>query len=132
MSNEAPISLTVKVGEYGDLLTFRGDDAESFIANAMNAPTVIEWAIRIGQKAREGAAPAAPVVQAPAAEAPPWTAAPAAAPAAPAAPAQTSGRTCQHGQMVYREGVGKKGPWRAYFCPAPKDTPGQCDPQFLR
>ena len=42
------------------------------------------------------------------------------------------GPACQHGPMVFREGVGAKGPWKAYFCPTPKGTPGQCAAQFQR
>lgn len=67
----------------------------------------------------------APVSAAPAAPAPVPQAAP--APAAPAA-----GQTCKHGTMTYREGQGKRGPWRGYFCPSPKGTPDQCEPQFVR
>ena len=40
---------------------------------------------------------------------------------------------CQHGPMVYREakpGSGKD--WKAYFCPTPQNTPGQCKPQFIK
>lgn len=38
--------------------------------------------------------------------------------------------SCIHGERVFREGNGAKGPWAAYFCPTPKDTPGQCKPLF--
>jgi hypothetical protein len=50
-----------------------------------------------------------------------------------AAPVQQGGKQCAHGAMVYREakpGSGKD--WKAYFCPTPKDTPGQCKPEFLK
>jgi hypothetical protein len=52
--------------------------------------------------------------------------------AAPA-PAAQDGKQCAHGAMVYREakpGSGKT--WRAYFCPTPQNTPGQCKPEFLK
>jgi hypothetical protein len=39
-------------------------------------------------------------------------------------------KTCAHGQMVKRTGVGAKGEWRAWFCPTPKGTEGQCAPAF--
>jgi len=64
----------------------------------------------------------------------PWQTAPAApAPAftQAAQPAAPAGRNCDHGPMTYREGVGKNGPWRAYMCPTPKGTPGQCKAIFL-
>lgn len=48
-----------------------------------------------------------------------------------AAGPQGPGASCVHGPMVYRTGTGKKGPWRAYFCPTPKGTPDQCAAQFL-
>ena len=52
--------------------------------------------------------------------------------AQPAAP--QGGKTCIHGDMTFREGVSKTSgkPYRAFFCPAPKGTPNQCAPEFLR
>jgi hypothetical protein len=46
---------------------------------------------------------------------------------------QGEGKTCIHGAMTYREGVGKQSgkPYKAYFCPAPKGS-AQCSPEFLR
>jgi len=43
-----------------------------------------------------------------------------------------TGRACQHGPMVKREGSSAKGPWKAFMCSTPKGTPDQCDPIFLR
>ena len=51
------------------------------------------------------------------------------------APAQQGeGKTCIHGPMTYREGVGKQSgkPYKAYFCAAPKGTANQCAPEFVR
>lgn len=45
---------------------------------------------------------------------------------APAAPAGGGAPSCQHGPRTFREGVGKNGPWAAYFCPTPQGTPDQC------
>ena len=43
-------------------------------------------------------------------------------------------KSCPHGAMQYKSGVaastGK--PWKAWFCPTPKGTPGQCSPEFIR
>jgi hypothetical protein len=39
---------------------------------------------------------------------------------------------CAHGEMKYREakpGSGKN--WKAWFCPTPQGTPGQCKPNFI-
>lgn len=62
--------------------------------------------------------------------------APAAAPSAPAegAPQVVEGQTptCKHGLMTHRTGTSAKGPWRAWMCPAPKGTPDQCDPIWIR
>lgn len=37
---------------------------------------------------------------------------------------------CDHGQKVFKQGVSSVGPWTAWMCPAPKDTPGRCAPQY--
>jgi hypothetical protein len=49
-----------------------------------------------------------------------------------AAPAGSN--ACRHGEMNYREGVGGKGPWKAWMCGAPKGTPKeqQCDPIWVK
>lgn len=39
---------------------------------------------------------------------------------------------CTHGQRVARAGVGAKGPWKAWFCSAPKDAPQKCDAVWVR
>ena len=52
-------------------------------------------------------------------------------PVVAAAPSLAGGRVCGHGPMVARKGNGAKGEWKGYFCPTPKDTPGQCAPQWL-
>lgn len=35
---------------------------------------------------------------------------------------------CAHGDRTYRDG----GRWKAWFCPSPKGTPGQCEPLWVR
>lgn len=39
---------------------------------------------------------------------------------------------CNHGAMVFKNGVSAKGPWRAWMCPQPKDAPNRCSPQWLK
>lgn len=40
---------------------------------------------------------------------------------------------CKHGVMTFRSGVNAQGKaWKGYMCPAPKGTPDQCKPVFLR
>ena len=41
-------------------------------------------------------------------------------------------KTCKHGEMTFRNGSSAKGPWKGYFCPSPKGTADQCEPQFIR
>jgi hypothetical protein len=38
--------------------------------------------------------------------------------------------TCVHGEMVHRSGEKNGRAWSGWFCPTPKNTPGQCSPQF--
>jgi hypothetical protein len=53
--------------------------------------------------------------------------------AAQSAPGGQS-KTCAHGEMQFRSGVSAKTgkAWKAFFCPTPKGTPGQCDAEFIR
>lgn len=44
----------------------------------------------------------------------------------------SGGKACKHGEMTFRNGTSAKGPWKGYFCPSPKGTPDQCEPQFIR
>ncbi len=41
-------------------------------------------------------------------------------------------KACKHGGMTFRTGQSAKGPWKGYFCPSPKGTVDQCEPQFIR
>jgi hypothetical protein len=49
----------------------------------------------------------------------------------PNTPAGVGSRTCIHGTMVGRKGNGAKGEWKGFFCPTPKGTADQCQPQWL-
>lgn len=53
------------------------------------------------------------------------------APPSSGAPA-IGNKNCIHGTMVKRTGNGAKGEWRAYFCPTPKGTEGQCSAVFAK
>ncbi len=55
---------------------------------------------------------------------------PVAAPSA--APVQNGANACKHGTMVYREGVGAKGPWKGYMCAAPKGATDKCATIWVR
>jgi len=70
-------------------------------------------------------------------EAKPASTTPAAPSGQPTAATQAPGgqvKTCPHGEMVFKSGVsqGTGRAWSGYFCPTPKNTPGQCSPQFNR
>ena len=40
---------------------------------------------------------------------------------------------CKHGALVWRESKpGAPKAWKGWFCPAPKGTPDQCAPKFLK
>ena len=49
-----------------------------------------------------------------------------------AAPAAGNGNVCKHGEMVYREGVGAKGPWKGYMCAAPKGATDKCSTIWVK
>ena len=57
-----------------------------------------------------------------------------ATPVAAPAPVVTEGQaaTCKHGNMVFRNGVSARGPWKAWMCSAQKGALDKCDPIFLR
>ena len=46
--------------------------------------------------------------------------------------AAATANTCKHGPMKYREGVGDKGPWKGYFCQAPKGATDKCKNVYVR
>jgi hypothetical protein len=43
-----------------------------------------------------------------------------------------NGNVCKHGEMVYREGVGAKGPWKGYMCAAPKGATDKCSTIWVK
>jgi hypothetical protein len=64
-----------------------------------------------------------------------YTPRPEAQPTTPTAPAtnpEDQKPSCKHGLMTYRTGTSAKGPWQGWMCPAPKGTPDQCKPVFVR
>ena len=36
--------------------------------------------------------------------------------------------SCGHGARVWKSGTGKKGPWSAWMCPAPREDSSRCEP----
>lgn len=137
MNTEPTHKLTVKIGDA--LRTVQGYTHEEFVAarDALHADLAADLAVVQAAKAVVNAAPLVgngTPVAAPApvpAQGGGWDVTP-----PPAAPApsftQSTLPSCHHGPMQARSGVGAKGPWRAYMCPAPKGTPGQCEPRWVR
>lgn len=149
MSESFKIQQNVKVGN--DLINLRADNSEEFQAIAdwvvANAATFVNVAAALNSIPPALAANVVPGSVQVQQDAPapqnnggwgaPQGEAPAFAQPAPQQQPQYSqpaqgGRTCQHGPMVFREGNGAKGPWKGFFCPTAKGTPGQCQPQFIR
>jgi len=55
------------------------------------------------------------------------------APAAPVSPLSLSLDQCKHGARTFRESKpGAPKAWKGYFCPTPKGTPDQCEPNFAK
>jgi hypothetical protein len=96
-------------------------ELESGLADlAMNAMNIRATGLELSG----GQAPAPTV----AAVAQAFNATPVAAAPAPAG----GGKTCRHGAMTLRSGVGQKGPWSGYMCAAPKGAPDKCDTIWVR
>lgn len=139
MSAESNFSFTTKI--INDLFTIRGDTFDEFIANLIasaNIPAVRALLDLLDGKTsgQPDEVAAAIAVVNNTLGAVPITTPPADpfagsfAPVAPPATASAGDRTCSHGVMVKRTANGAKGEWRGWFCPTPKGTAGQCQPQF--
>lgn len=143
MSTESNFSLTVKVSN--ELYTVRGDDWNTFSKNLDDALLGIQRVVDYVNAAHavdQLALPQPPAQQPPAQQGPPEWAQPAPQqnngwPQGPA-PVTTSGPpapTCVHGARVFKTGGGGntgKREWKAWMCPTPKGTPGQCDPEWVK
>lgn len=134
MSAESSFSYTAKV--FGELLTIRDDDWDTFLGKLQKAsnvesvkniyellsgiPTTTEQAVANVQQTF-GEVTVIPT----------QSFAPVAPPAVATPTTNTTARTCAHGVMIGRKGNGAKGEWRGYFCNTPKGTPDQCKPEFV-
>lgn len=133
-TTEAKYSFTTKIN--GDLFTIRGDSFDEFHTNVATAGLNISTFINdvaVLQAAGHAAplvntdVPAQPAAPEWATGKPAWqTSAP------PPAAAAASVPQCQHGPRNAKKGSSAKGEWRAWMCPTPKGTPGQCEPQWVQ
>lgn len=133
MSSESTYVVNVKTA-IGTIVTVRGDSAQALVDN-IDAFEKAGATIAISAlESLVAGKPAAPTPEVVAAAIGGTIVSDQFAPKPPVAqPAPAAGsRTCKHGNMTFREGVGAKGPWKGYFCPTPKGTPDQCSPQFIR
>lgn len=126
------VSLTFKAGTGFDSpwVVVEGGSVPGILADLKATPAevgelfgLVANGARSLQKAYGGNAPSAPAAQPQAQSRPPQQQAP-----------SGEGKTCNHGEMIFRSGVSQKTgkPWKGFFCPTPKGTPGQCDAQFVR
>ena len=134
MSTESAYVVNAKTA-LGTIVTVRGDTAAQLAANINE---FAQQGLAVAVAAFESLVTGKPVAPTPQAAAAAFGGtiveeAPAFAPVPPPAAAPAAGeRTCKHGVMTFRTGVGQNGPWKGYFCPTQKGTPDQCKPQFVR
>jgi hypothetical protein len=141
VSSESNFSFTTKING-NDLFTVRGDTYDEFLSHLVTAGSVAGVKVLLSALDGDetgaytpvpGMKEAVNVVQS---VFPGSTVVDPFAPIAPAVVSQpavdSSDKSCSHGVMIKRTGNGAKGEWRAFFCPTPKDTPGQCTPIFAK
>ena len=139
MSSEAHFSFTTKING-NDLFTVRGDTYDQFLSHLVSAGTVSGVKVLLSALDGEDVSTVAPVSYEQAMSnvtavfgQPASTSFEPVAPAGSPQPAVGGDdKSCTHGVMIKRVGNGAKGEWRAFFCPTPKDTPGQCTPVFAK
>jgi hypothetical protein len=144
MESNYVVNVKTKVGT---IITVRGNDATEFenninalIGNGVNNSIAAMEELFLGtQPSQSSNSGVNTVVAALGGTVINETPIPAAAPFAPVAPpavigvvAGTASRSCIHGVMTKREGVGPYGPYKAYMCPTPKGTPDQCKAIYLK
>lgn len=133
-STESTVSVTVKTAN-GSLVTLRADNPSQFVDLVLAAqqdnlfgPAVYDFESMVRTDNTITQAAVANIGGTVVADIAPQFA-PVAPPAAQAVVAGQ--RTCSHGAMTYREGMGAKGPWKGYFC-TERNKDLQCKPQWSK
>lgn len=132
MPEDFKYQLSIKLGPNGqDMLNIRANDWNEFSQALDNAVFGSAKIASVGDTVR--AVPNVPGQVVETTVAPPAQPhyQPPAAPAAPAEPQGDPNTTCKHGNRVYRTGQSSKGQWAAWFCPAQKGDPTQCEPKWV-
>lgn len=137
-TSEKNYVLNVKT-KAGTIFTVRGDTYQEFLTN-VNASIDAAVEVPIAMLETALATPSAVTVVSntlgatPVVQEQPQGFAPVPPPVAQSggSVAGTAQRQCVHGTMTKREGSGQWGPYKAFYCPTPKDTPGQCKPVYLK
>ena len=123
MSTEPMHKITVKIGD--SLRTVQADTHEEFVEQLELAHESLQACYDLIVAARAVGAVTSTTVEATATAAP-------AVPAAPSAFTNASVPQCQHGPKTAKTGSSAKGPWKAWMCPAPKNDPSQCKPEWVQ
>ena len=123
MSTEPMHKITVKIGD--SLRTIQADTHEEFQVELAKAHDSLQecYDLIVAARAVGNVAQTPAPVQAQATVQP--------APAAPAAFTEATVPQCQHGTKVAKGGTSAKGPWKAWMCPAHKDDPTRCKPEWI-
>ena len=129
-SNNSGVTFSHKpvAGFDSALLVFKAETPSDLLALYQDPSTkdVIEWSAKVDVFVKEEYAKLAPKAAAAAATGGADTS------GRPANAGEPEERFCKHGKMTFRSGTNAKGTWKGFFCPTPKDTPGQCKAEFLR
>jgi hypothetical protein len=148
MESSYVVNVKTKVGT---IITVRGSDATEFenninaligngVNNSIAAMEELFLGVQPSQPSRSGIDTVVNALGGTVISETPIPVAEATATFAPVAPpsngntftAGTASRSCIHGVMTKREGVGPYGPYKAYMCPTAKGTPDQCKAIYLK
>lgn len=139
MESNYVVNVKTKVGT---IITVRGNDATEFetninalIGNGLNNSIAAMEELFLGTQPSQSSNTGVNTVVAALggkviSETP--TFAPVAPPTGGGVAVGTATRSCIHGSMTKREGVGPYGPYKAFMCPTPKGTPDQCKAIYLK
>lgn len=126
MSTEPMHKITVKIGD--SLRTVQADTHAEFMEELEKAHESLQqcYDLMVAARAVGNVAQTTTGVSQATATAQPV------ANAAPTAFTNASVPQCQHGQKTAKSGSSAKGPWKAWMCPAPKNDPSQCKPDWVQ